>query len=368
MWNRSRGPWKRAGFTLIELLVVIAIIAILVALLLPAVQQAREAARRTQCKNNMKQLGLALHNYHDVYNVFPPGESGAAPAQTRLSGIIMLLPYFDQAPLWNQISTQGTFQPTQGGSPITYPAMGPAPWNWDVYPPWTVQIPLLRCPSDRYAGHANSPYGKTNYGFNWGDTITSINAQNPWNWWTPEPRGVFYCQSKLGIQDIADGTSNTIAMAEMALAQEPTTIYGNVIRSIGGLTTPSVCWGKAVQKVYVPGDIQDFRGYNYSDGGTSHSVVQTILPPNSPSCLASTWDGDIGVSSSTSRHIGGVQVLMCDGAVRFITENINSGTATSGGVDPAAGRGVGAVPGFSPWGVWGALGTRRGGEPASSLQ
>src|SRR5438270_6004969 len=99
---------RRRGFTLIELLVVIAIIAVLVALLLPAVQQAREAARRSQCKNNLKQIGLALHNYHDIFNLFPSAsggtDQGAKNNGDRLSGIVMLLPHLDQAPLWNQIS------------------------------------------------------------------------------------------------------------------------------------------------------------------------------------------------------------------------------------------------------------------------
>src|SRR5690348_4004442 len=141
----------RRAFTLIELLVVIAIIAVLIALLLPAVQQAREAARRAQCKNSLKQLGLALHNYHDVYNVFPFGQGGTnngsgSSNQNVLSGVVMLLPYLDQTPLWNQISSGGTF------ATGTYLPMGPNPQNWDVYPPWTIQIPVLRCPSDRYAG------------------------------------------------------------------------------------------------------------------------------------------------------------------------------------------------------------------------
>ena len=371
MWNRSVRRWRRAGFTLIELLVVIAIIAILVALLLPAVQQAREAARRTQCRNNMKQLGLALHNYHDVYNTFPSlaGGTNAGPVNSsnRLSAMVMLLPYIDQAPLWNQISTAGTFTPTGGGGPKLYPAMGPEPWNWDVYPPWTVQIPGLRCPSDRYAGSSNSPFGKTNYGFVCGDTIQSLNAQSPWTWWTPEPRGMFYCMSKLGLQDCLDGTSNTLAMTEMALSQEPNTVFGNVAMGIG-LPNPAACMATQVQKTYVTGtQTKDYRGYSWCDAPTSICWVSTNIPPNGPSCNVGTgWEGDNGVFSATSRHVGGVTVLLCDGSVRFVSENINTGNLAA--TDPAASRGVGAVPGQSPYGVWGALGTRKGGEPAASLQ
>src|SRR5438552_8131033 len=113
MWEKmtTRCRRRRLGFTLIELLVVIAIIAVLIALLLPAVQQAREAARRSQCKNNLKQLGLALHNYHETYGVFPfecggTGWTGSGTGNWgRLSGTVVLLPFLDQTPLWNQIST-----------------------------------------------------------------------------------------------------------------------------------------------------------------------------------------------------------------------------------------------------------------------
>lgn len=98
-------PTRNAGFTLIELLVVIAIIAILIALLLPAVQQAREAARRTQCKNNLKQLGLALHNYHDTHSVFPPGLLGRCTTpDLNASGLVMLLPYIEQNNLYSQFN------------------------------------------------------------------------------------------------------------------------------------------------------------------------------------------------------------------------------------------------------------------------
>jgi prepilin-type N-terminal cleavage/methylation domain-containing protein/prepilin-type processing-associated H-X9-DG protein len=361
----KRGIYRRLGFTLIELLVVIAIIAVLVALLLPAVQQAREAARRSQCKNNLKQLGLALHNYHETYGIFPFGSGGtnAGPNNNanRLSGAVVLLPFLDQTPLWNVISApmNAGFM----GAAKAYPAMGAEPWNWDnpVYPPWTVNIPIFRCPSDKYSGPGGAPWGKTNYAFCIGDTSTSINAQSPFQWGSPEPRGMFYAMSRLGFQDCRDGSSNTIAMGEMALSQDNTTIYGNVARSVGGLTTPLNCMNQANGKLYTnPGNTGDWRGYDWADGATSHSWFQTILPPNSPSCGASTWDDDNGIFSASSRHPGGVHVLMCDGAVRFISESISAGNASA--TDPAAGRGGGSVPGASPYGIWGALGTRNAGE------
>jgi prepilin-type N-terminal cleavage/methylation domain-containing protein/prepilin-type processing-associated H-X9-DG protein len=369
MPEKLRVGWHRVrlGFTLIELLVVIAIIAVLVALLLPAVQQAREAARRSQCKNNLKQLGLALHNYHDAYSVFPfecggTGWTGNGTGNwARLSGTVLLLPYMDQAPLWNQIS-----QKMPGGVVSGfYPPMGPEPWDWTVYPPWAVQIPILRCPSDKYSGPGQGPWGKNNYSFCIGDTVTSNNG-GP-EWWTPEPRGMFYYHSKLGIQDCLDGSSNTIAMGEHGLSQDNVSIFGNAAMNVSGIAAnPTVCKNLALGKVYIAGtNTQDGLGNPWSDGGIQHSGFTTILPPNSASCVVSGWDSDAAIISASSRHPGGVHVLLCDGAVRFIAESINAGNSAA--PDPALGRGNGGIPGQSPYGVWGALGTRAGGEIAGNF-
>ena len=375
MRDRDKVGWcrMRRGFTLIELLVVIAIIAILVALLLPAVQQAREAARRAQCKNNMKQLGLALHNYHDVAGVFPfecggTGWSGAGTGNwARLSGLVLLTPYMDQAGLWNQVSTPMTVSWSTANGTNKYPAMGPEPWDWggsQIYPPWLFQMPTLKCPSDRYSGPSQDPHGRTNYAFCLGDTVNGNNG-GP-EWWTPEPRGMFYYHSKLGVSDCLDGTSNTIAMAERALSQGFPSIYGNAAMAISGIgANPTVCLNTAVNRFYKPGtNLQDGIGSNWADGGIQHSAFTTILPPNSPSCVVSTWDSDVGIHSASSRHTGGCMVLMCDGSVHFISENINAGNQQA--PSPSEGLGNGSIPGPSPYGVWGALGTRAGGEPQAS--
>jgi prepilin-type N-terminal cleavage/methylation domain-containing protein len=200
----------KKGFTLIELLVVIAIIAILIALLLPAVQQAREAARRTQCKNNLKQLGLALHNYHDVFGSFVfrkggydtvPGAAGDARGNAnRLSGYVGLLPYLEQAPLYAVI---------QAGDPANGIPVGGPP-GWSAWAGWSNPIPMVQCPSD---GRDGDTRRANNYNFcigdsPMGDTATSnVHSQRA-------VRGVFGYQRCTKIADITDGTSNTIAMSE----------------------------------------------------------------------------------------------------------------------------------------------------------
>ena len=166
----------RSAFTLIELLVVIAIIAILIALLLPAVQQAREAARRTQCRNNLHQLGIAVHNYHDVFNcVVPCSGRNGGPGGRRQSGFVQLLPYFDQAPLYNMISRGGTAASVNGSR--NYDGFSWVPWD-NNHRAVRAMIPMLMCPSDGDT-QEQRPRGKCNYMFSRGDTAWDHNPS--WN-------------------------------------------------------------------------------------------------------------------------------------------------------------------------------------------
>jgi prepilin-type N-terminal cleavage/methylation domain-containing protein len=339
----------RRGFTLIELLVVIAIIAILIALLLPAVQQAREAARRSQCKNNLKQLGLALHNYHDVFGVFPPmnlgtAASGCGEAITGAghNGIFSLLPYLDQAPLYNRIAA------------ATMP--WPCPWAGGI---WDAKLPALACPSSPecspYSGSPN--VGPNSYRFCMGDSIANtINAGASTVYNT---RGLFGTYSRTSIRDVTDGTSNTIAMSERELGGSGLSgnrqKLGRTAASVGSLNTnPSGCAATASGQSYLATQavVNWPAGMLWPSGQPYYVGFNTVLPPNSASCSSGGDDEFFGIYSSTSLHVGGVQSLMADGAVRFISENINSGTSTSAEV----------TSGASPYGVWGALGTKAGAE------
>lgn len=336
-------PLRRA-FTLIELLVVIAIIAILIALLLPAVQQAREAARRSNCKNNLKQLGLALHNYHDTHKSFPPGLTGTGHGTThnsvRLSSYFGLLPHFDQAALFNQITGE--------------PNQGPNPWTSTTY--WDMDIPALLCPSD--SAFQNRERGKASYVFNKGDRATELENREP-----ERVRGLFGGTNVFRIRDITDGTSNTIAMSEIRMSPsyggDNEEVYGQVRKSTAGVeTNPSLCLATLASKErYISGSDGDRRrGDRWADGRPAFTGFQTILPPNSPSCTSSTnsEDPNNAIYSAASAHTGGVHCLFADGAVHFISENIDAGNSSA--TPP------GRVTTNSPFGIWGALGTRNCSE------
>lgn len=306
----------RKGFTLIELLVVIAIIAILIALLLPAVQQAREAARRSTCKNNLKQIGLALHNYHDTHRVFPyatanPGtcDAGTGTVITNHTGWLYLLPFMDQAPLYNQYNfsaasgdrrdTGSTSNPLAGGGAV---ASGNAVLGTNI-------IPILICPTDdggeRYAP-ASSAYGtgaansaRTSYGF----SVTNAHDTGGCNFWTNEgktTRAMFGINSNCKVRDIKDGTSNTVAVAETTLDVDDGECQSWAAASHVGLGT----------------NLKSSRGINEFRCCTWRTPAMAQYQPG----RLGEW-GDPG-----STHTGGMHVLLGDGAVRFISENIDTNT------------------------------------------
>lgn len=301
--NRQRSCW--CGFTLIELLVVIAIIAVLIALLLPAVQQAREAARRSQCKNNLKQLGLAMHNYHDVTNKLPMAYSAmfATPAvsvnSTAACWLRYLLPYIEQAAIYNK-------------------------WNESIgYTSGTnlalvrTRIPMMQCPSDTAVpSYQNIP--PYNYLVNLGNTnAASQNGINgadysagPFKIASPSsPAGSRLPGYATNFRDITDGASNTMMLGEIRTG----TVRASVPNAVDG----------------------DFRGLTWISFQAGYTGN---LPPNTPiqdgmSQFCVTDPNDylpcVGVSSGNdrlsmrSRHIGGAHTVLCDGAVKFISNSID---------------------------------------------
>ena len=349
---------RALGFTLIELLVVIAIIAVLIALLLPAVQQARESARRTQCKNSLKQLGLSLHNYNDVYTRFPYGEQLPNGGAVRYSGFVGMLPYFDQAPLFNQIAADKF-----------------AYYTWDPnYKPFHTKIPGLLCPSDSTIDATLGSYstfgtnshfitGNTNYMFCRGDSMWDHNE------WTGNggrgKRGMFsgngVCR---GLQEVTDGLSNTIAMSERIIAKGTKLVRDGVTANTGSPdsthTNPSLCLAQIANGAYT-GNVHGMGGLAWADGAPAYTGCTTVLGPNKGSCTQDGWDGDDGIYEPSSNHIGGVHVLMGDGAVRFISNSISTGNTSL--PPPDAPDASGNAPGGqSPYGVWGALGSKSSNE------
>lgn len=326
---------RRAGFTLIELLVVIAIIAVLVALLLPAVQQAREAARRTQCKNNLKQLGLGLHNYHDANKLFPPMRTGPS-TRNDLSGFIAMLPYIDQLPRFQAASTTFVGVPGSNGGSGTFPPFGGAPHDGN-YTPWVGTLSIMLCPSDGGGGVGPSNgIGTLNYRFCGGTLVTGLIDSRPCN-------GMFGgYPHDYGIQDVFDGTSNTIALSEHIIGNtsNPTDALANELDIRGnGAADPSTpagvtaCIASVVANNFInPPPVGSlfalnniYMGQYWTRGTPFYVGCTTVLPPNGPSC-GWNWDGDYGIYTPTSRHTGTVQVLMADSSVRAINQTVNLAT------------------------------------------
>ena len=305
------------GFTLIELLVVIAIIAVLIALLLPAVQQAREAARRTQCKNQFKNLGLALHNYHDNFSVFPygaigPGTCATAPYTTILNqkGWVQVLPYIDQAPLFNLYNSSNPAGEFISGG--TLGGTGSAVGNDQVV---SKGLAVFQCPSDTNDTHyrslsSNYDIGTTSYNNGLYPAYTNYDF-NIWRNCTPfnqiarDQRRFFGLHTCSKIADITDGTSNSVMLSETT-------------RSVYDGVAPA--WGV----------------YKHVGDGVDFGHATQYRKLNEWYCCAWTtpaWGqvtplvGRLGEwGSPGSLHTGGCHVCLGDGSVRFISENIDTTT------------------------------------------
>jgi prepilin-type N-terminal cleavage/methylation domain-containing protein/prepilin-type processing-associated H-X9-DG protein len=356
----------RRGFTLIELLVVIAIIGVLVALLLPAVQSAREAARRSQCLNNLKQIGIALHNYNTSSNSFPQGASlnpitspyVLAPSNnpTSWSNITswndwsaqaLLLNYLEQGPIYNAINF--SFAPAWAGN-LCYAVNQTAT---------STVINTFLCPSDGNAGKDGwlnsyaASQGTTTYGYPFNDAD-----------WTNyhKSTGAFAYQRAYSLAQFKDGTSNTIAYSEF-LVNDPSSgpVPGKATGNTGsgghlaydantaGLANVQADWQACTTKFQGAGGVGNGPGSDWSVGAMGYSIFNTVVPPNGGGtikwsacrmgCCVQAQHADYIVA--TSAHPGGVNAMMADGSVKFIKNSINITT-------------------------WWALGTRGGGEAISS--
>jgi prepilin-type N-terminal cleavage/methylation domain-containing protein/prepilin-type processing-associated H-X9-DG protein len=376
---------RNRGFTLVELLVVIAIIGVLVGLLLPAVQAAREAARRMSCSNNFKQIGLGLHNYHSAYGQFPMQMGGTYAGGTpnmnnnfELSWLVGLLPFIEQQGLWEQISN-----PNNNGG--TFPAMGPALGN-TAYIPWRTQVQSYRCPSDPTVSIAGN-FGYSNYAASLGDSGyeeqdcgvnddgTPNTSGQQWDYQNQSrwDRGMFRGRRVTKFRDILDGTANTLAAGEAVVDANRREIIGAWVHGVNPCLAPNdVEYAGKVDparpqfygtNATIEGNALFQRGHRWHHGLPHFTGFNTIRPPNSYS-QARSWptNNAFGWFTASSRHQGGCHVLMADGAVRFVTESIEAGNQSiipPGGCQGTAGPGGQFLNGReSPYGVWGALGTK----------
>jgi prepilin-type N-terminal cleavage/methylation domain-containing protein/prepilin-type processing-associated H-X9-DG protein len=356
--TRSRSD---QGFTLVELLVVIAIIGILIALLLPAVQAAREAARRSQCTNNLKQMALAVHNFHDTNKKFPAGSFdqnmkralNAGNAWERMSFVTSLLPFMEQKSVYEGV--------------INLHKSGGVPWSTNTI--YATVIQTLVCPSDRNLMTPASDVAPTSYHCNHGDIWMN------WDWW--EWRGPFGNGEKgqCTFSTLSDGSSNTFLLGECAVGRTPgigAPIKGGIAVGVdtGPGRAPAGCLARRGANDILTGNCQESMGdtgwgigRRWGDSHSIYSIFFTVLPPNSPTC-ANAHGEDWAMPVPSSFHSGGVNMAMGDASVRFVNESINAGDPNV--VPPDMNGRPQDYAGPSLWGVWGAMGTAKGGETASS--
>jgi prepilin-type N-terminal cleavage/methylation domain-containing protein/prepilin-type processing-associated H-X9-DG protein len=356
------------GFTLVELLVVIAIIGLLIALLLPAIQSAREASLRMQCSNNLRQIAIAMHSHCDVNDQqLPQGTDSISLSSTnsgrRYSYIVPILPFVEQGALYEKVSvtmaSQNSWDNSQRGN----------------------RIPGFICPSDGYATRdGTQSCHRTNYVVSAGDYVpfTSENRNFTTDSDAFFSRGAFQPQKAVTLEGLSDGTSNTILASERLTKGDnrvftsgtKITFRDEIVYEVSGvfpnnnynasetsgfnpqncLETTDGIYYKATPAAKTMGGKASSR---WIDGGSPFTWFTTILPPNSPSCISANNDGYPIIAPPTSAHAAGCNVAFGDGSVSLISSSINWGDNHSA---------LCTRSGASPFGVWGALGSRNGEE------
>lgn len=326
---KGRAPRRAVGgFTLVELLVVIAIIGILVGLLLPAVQAAREAARRMQCGNNIRQIGLAMHNYESAWKKFPPGNL-VGVTFTGISVHARLLPYMEQANSYTLVNFNFGYDAPQNAAARNQ------------------QISTFLCPSDQQGDLPALLGGKNNYYANVGTGILAgskpSDPSDP-NFSQPAPNGVFFRESRIAPRDITDGLTYTAAFSEKLLGDGSNGVASVRSDTFRPGTFPATADAALADcNAINPLDIskQGFSNVGAPWLWAYHSTTMYyhVAPPNGRSCMYPP--GRI-MTTAGSRHPGGVQMLLCDGSVQFASENLDLA-------------------------IWRGLGTRAGSEVISGL-
>ncbi len=351
----SSGSGRRTAFTLIELLVVIAIIAVLIALLLPAVQQAREAARRSDCKNKLKQLGLAMANYHDTYNLFPKMfvQNQASDTWRSYSTHVMILPFIEQKPLSDKIQqfVNANYMTNDNGGNSAAPQVVSGTQTLDQ-----TSLPAFLCPSDtQQTGQAY-----TNYVSNLG----AGKGMSDDGWSAGDENGITCAITWTNFAGITDGTSNTLMWSEIVTAINGNTSAGNggpsdlgrprqgagflssYPNSFPNFTYANYQAAKAAAQAIttIDGNAPGFRWFRGQPNRTAFNTLDTPnskAPTTSSHCNGCNTDG-AGLWTARSQHSGGVNVQLSDGSGRFISDNID-------------------------WTVYNRLGSRKDGQPVGDF-
>ncbi|MDR1925666.1 MAG: DUF1559 domain-containing protein [Planctomycetaceae bacterium] len=367
------------GFTLVELLVVIAIIGILIAILLPAVQAAREAARRMSCTNKVKQLVLACHAYHDPSEALPALNSGMDKTTNwsgnvenrRVSGWVALLPFLEQSAFYDRIvDVQKNYHNGSTWVGFLPSSSNPPGGNWSKVAA-DIPVTFLLCPAESNPRSESGWLGRNNYVFCQGDfparpeTKPNQPGQNK--------RGTFVPIEWISFNAVTDGTSNTAAISERvvhhgngrrillsyAYAYGGDILSGWSTTSVTTQTVPTVCSPQSCLNLrnnngeYISAtNVGSRTGQRWVSGEPVYGAFNTILAPNSPTYITNSGSSDPGFLPPSSYHPGGVTVGALDGSVTFISEIIFCGDLTQKCV----------ASGISPYGIWGAYGSRNGDE------